>query len=109
MLSREIYLKKIADNLAILRAQVEVRNAINLYDMNIIAEDFYPEFINIIFDKEYKNANNVEKTAEGIDLFDEKNRLAIQVTSDNSSDQVKHTIDEFIRNKSYEKNDYSGA
>lgn len=105
MLSREIYIKNIAGYLAILKAQVEILNSVNLYDINIIAEDFYPGLINIIFDKDYKNVNSVEKNAAGIDLVDDKNRLAIQVTSDNSSNKVKHTIDEFIRNKSYEKYD----
>ncbi|PHU34240.1 SMEK domain-containing protein [Pseudobutyrivibrio ruminis] len=105
MINREVYIKNITDNLAILRSQVEIRNAINLYDINIIAEDFYPGLLNIIFNRDYKNANYLEKNAAGIDLYDEKNRLAIQVTSDNTSEKVKHTIDEFIKNESYKKYD----
>lgn len=105
-MNREIYLKNIADSLALLSTQVSIRNAINLYDINIISEDFYPGLLNIIFDKKLINANNVEKNAPGIDLIDEENKLAIQVTSDNTSEKIKHTINEFIDKASYLKYDH---
>ena len=56
-------------------------------------------------DFELKNANTIEKNAPGIDLIDEKNKISIQVTSDNSSEKIKHFIEEFISNRSYEKYD----
>ena len=39
----------------------------------------------------------------GIDLVDDDNKITVQVTSNNTSDKIKLTIDEFIKNKSYEK------
>jgi len=105
MLNRELYLKNIADSLALLNRQVTVRNAINLYDINIVAETFYADLLNLIEDYELKNANTIEKNASGIDLIDEKNKITIQVTSDNTSGKIKHTISEFISNRSYEKYD----
>ena len=41
MLKREIYLEGIAHSLALLSKEVEIRNAVNLYDINIVAEDFF--------------------------------------------------------------------
>lgn len=105
MLKRELYLKNIADSLSLLSQQVTVRNTINLYDINIVAETFYADLLNLIENFELKNINTVEKNAQGIDLIDEKNRISIQVTSDNSSEKIKHSIKEFIINRSYEKYD----
>lgn len=104
-MNKEVYLKNIADNLGILSHQVEIRNTINLFDINIVSEDFYPGLLNIIYESEYINVNTIKKNAAGIDLVDLKNRKAIQVTSDSSSEKIKHTINEFILNESYEKYD----
>lgn len=105
IMNRELYLKNIADSLALLSSQVSVRNAINLYDINIVAESFYSELLNLIENLNLKNVNTIKKNAPGIDLADEGNRISIQVTSDNTSDKIKHTIAEFLLNKSYEKYD----
>lgn len=105
IMNRELYLKNIADSLALLSSQVSVRNAINLYDINIVAESFYSELLNLIEDLNLKNVNTIKKNAPGIDLADEGNKISIQVTSDNTSDKIKHTIAEFLLNKSYEKYD----
>jgi len=105
MMNKEIYLKNVAESLALLSKQVELLNAVNLYDINIIAEDFFTGLLNLIFGYKLKNANVVEKNAQAIDLIDEENKISIQVTSDNSSTKIKHTIHEYIDNKSYEKYD----
>lgn len=104
-MNREVYLNSIAYSLALLKNQVTLRNAINLYDINIVAEDFYPGLLNIILDTHLVNANTVEKNAPGIDLVDAESRIAIQVTADSSSAKIKHTIDEFIKNDSFQKYD----
>ncbi|HHX22642.1 MAG: hypothetical protein BWY74_00847 [Firmicutes bacterium ADurb.Bin419] len=105
MMKKEIYLKNVAESLALLSKQVELLNAVNLYDINIIAEDFFTELLNLIFGYKLKNVNVVEKNAPAIDLIDEENKISIQVTSDNSSTKIKHTIHEYIDNKAYEKYD----
>ena len=102
-MNREVYLKNIADDLGILCKQVEIRNAVNLYDINILAEDFYSGLLNIIYGTNYVNKNTIEKNAAAIDLFDIQNRKAIQVTSDNTSEKIKHTIEEFIHSESFKE------
>lgn len=104
-MNREVYLKDICDNLALLMQQVEMRNAINLYDINIIAEDFYAGLLNSIYDYHLINLNTVDKNATAIDLGDKHAKISIQVTSDNDSSKIKHTIDKFIENKYYETYD----
>ena len=100
-MNKEVYLKNIAENLALLSREVSILNAVNLYDINIIAEDFFPGLLNLIYGYELKNANHLEKNAPAIDLIYQKNRIAVQVTSDNSSTKIKHTIEEFNKSQAY--------
>ncbi|SDB66056.1 SMEK domain-containing protein [Butyrivibrio sp. INlla16] len=104
-MNRDFYLKNIADNLALLSKQVEVRNAISLFDINIVAEDFYAGLLNIILDTNLINENIIQKNIAGIDLVDDNNRLVIQVTSDNTSEKIQHTIDLFISGELFLKYD----
>lgn len=101
MMNKEVYLKNIAENLALLSREVSILNAVNLYDINIIAEDFFPGLLNLIYGYELQNANHLGKNAPAIDLIDRKNRIAVQVTSDNSSTKIRHTIEEFNKNQAY--------
>lgn len=100
-MNKEVYLKNIAENLALLSREVSILNAVNLYDINIIAEDFFPGLLNLIYGYELQNANHLGKNAPAIDLIDRKNRIAVQVTSDNSSTKIRHTIEEFNKNQAY--------
>lgn len=103
MINKETYIKEIAQSLALLSQKVALLNAVNLYDINIIAEDFFPGLLNLIYGYELKNINTIEKNAPAIDLFDKKNKISIQVTSDNDSKKIKHTIKEFIDNETYKE------
>ncbi|MCM3638249.1 SMEK domain-containing protein [Sporosarcina luteola] len=104
-MNREIYLKLIADALGTLSHQVEYRNSISLYDINIVSEDFFKEFLNLIYGHRLVNLNIIEKNIAAIDLGDIEEKIAIQVTSDNSSTKIRETITKFIDKKLYEKYD----
>lgn len=103
MINKETYIKEIAHSLSLLSEEVKTLNAANLYDINIIAEDFFPQLLNLIYGYELKNINIIDKNAPAIDLFDKKNKISVQVTSDNDSKKIKHTIKEFIDNKLYKE------
>ena len=103
MINKETYIKEIAHSLSLLSEEVKMLNAANLYDINIIAEDFFPQLLNLIYGYELKNINIIDKNAPAIDLFDKKNKISVQVTSDNDSKKIKHTIKEFIDNKLYKE------
>lgn len=105
MIVRENCLKNIAYNLAFLEKVIELRNEESFYDLNIAAETFYADLINLFQGWKLVNANNVHKNIPGIDLIDTENKISIQVTSDNSREKITHTIKEFISNKLYEKFD----
>ena len=48
MINKECYLKNIAEDLALLSREVSILNAVNLYDINIIAEDFFPKCVKLL-------------------------------------------------------------
>lgn len=102
-MNKELYLKIITDSLATLTHQVEYRNSINLFDINIVAEDFFKEFLNLIYGYDLTNLNIIEKNTSAIDLGDLSKKIAIQVTSDNTSTKIDDTIEKFIEKKLYEK------
>lgn len=101
MFERERCLKEISDKLAYLETVIEFRNEAGFYDLNIVSETFYADLINLIYGFSLINANNGHKNTPAIDLIDKNNEISIQVTSDSSSEKIKHTIDEFIKNKLY--------
>lgn len=103
MINKETYIKTIAHSLALLSQNVSLLNAVNLYDINVVAEDFFPGLLNLIYGYELKNINVIEKNASAIDLYDSKNKISVQVTSDNSSTKIKHTIKEFNDNEKYKE------
>lgn len=104
-MNKELYLKVITDALGTLSYQVEYRNTINLYDINIISEDFYKNLLNKVFGYNLINLNTIEKNTSAIDLGDRKQRIAIQVTSDNTSTKIKKTIDKFLEYNLYDDYD----
>ena len=88
-MNREIYLKKISDTLGTLRYQVENRNSLRLYDLNVLAEDLFKELLNFVFDYKLENLNISEKNMTAIDLGDKKAGIAVQVTSENRSTKIR--------------------
>lgn len=102
-LKREEYINFIVNKLCQLKNEVELQNSINLYNINIIAEDFFRELLNIVYKYNLININSIQKNVSAIDLGDEKNRICIQVTSNNKRNKVQETIDKFLCNE-FEKN-----
>ena len=103
MMNRELYMKSITEKLTLYKLETSELDKINLYDINITSENFYAGLLNLIMGWNLRNVNFSEKNTPGIDLVDDDNKITVQVTSNNTSDKIKHTIDEFIKKKSYEK------
>lgn len=102
-MNRELYMKSITEKLTLYKQETSELDKINLYDINITSESFYAGLLNLIMGWNLRNVNFSEKNTPGIDLVDDDNKITVQVTSNNTSAKIKHTIDEFIKNKSYEK------
>lgn len=82
---------------------VESRNTLNYYDINISSEYFFIPLLNQIFDCNLKNLNAEEKNAAAIDLYDIDGKIAIQITSNSSSEKIRSTLRKYRKNKLYER------
>ena len=96
---RELELKAIAHEFAKWELKISNLNSLNLYDVNLFSENSICELLNCIFDYKLHNINALTKNHPAIDLGDEYNRVAIQVTSSKSSKKIQSTIDKFFENK----------
>jgi hypothetical protein len=105
MTEMENSIKTITKWLSVLCSEVVLRNSLNLQDINVIAENFYRDLLNLLYGYSLKNANHEKQNVASIDLFDDEKRLAIQVTSDNSSAKVHDTIHGFNEGSLYKKYD----
>ncbi len=86
-------------------AEVKVANANSLYDINIHSENILIPLLNLIYDLSLDNANSIKKNYPAVDLVDEKNRVAFQITATANSEKIKHTLSEFTKHEMAEKFD----
>ena len=54
--------------LTILKTEVELRNALNLQDINVHAETYFRLLLNLLLELDLKNINIVDRNATAIDL-----------------------------------------
>ena len=106
MIRRKEYIENIIHSLALLQTETGINNYVNLYDNNIVAEDFMCGLLNLIYGYNFTNANHVMRNAPAIDLVDQQNRIAVQVTSTGSREKIQNTVDQFIRHELYKDYDY---
>ncbi|EGF8218591.1 SMEK domain-containing protein [Escherichia coli] len=105
MLQRKDNIDKISTKLAILAHKVELNTSLNLMDLNIHAEYFFCELLNMIYDISLVNLNSINANAKSIVLIDETKRLAIQVTSTPDFAKIRKTVDGFIETDNVKKID----
>ncbi len=85
----------ISEQLAGLAKFVVIENAMGYTDFNKGAEDFFCQLLNIGFDLNLRNMNVIQKNYPAIDLGDERARVCVQVTSENSSIKLGSTLAKF--------------
>ncbi len=93
--NREYRVKRIVEKLTVFQHYLENVTSINLNDCNLVAENVAAGLLNIVFDWELINLNSTQNIV-GIDLGDYSNKIAVQVTRDNSNKKIKETIEKFF-------------
>ena len=99
MLKRQQLTEKICDHLIAFSQRITIMNTQGLFDSDIYAQDIICRLFNEAFDYHLVNLNKTTITVKGIDLGDKENRIAVQVTSENTSTKIKDSIRLFIENK----------
>ena len=78
-----------------LTSRIKLSNKLNLTDINIYCENDLIKILNNIYKWQLYNANKQNKNAKAIDLLDDNNRIAIQITSDTSTKKIKDSLTKF--------------
>lgn len=92
MITRGYFLGEIIDELSNISNEVETRCKLGLTDLNRFLEDFFKDILNILLNSSLRNLNEDRSNFPGIDLGDEKAKIAFQVTSEKSSAKVNDTL-----------------
>lgn len=85
--------------------RVELRGKLNILDFHLHAEDFYLNFLNLLFGYSLKNMNQVTQNAAGIDLIDVTKKLVLQVSATASKAKVESALSKDLKSyKNYRFN-----
>ena len=80
-----------------------MKNAVGLFDINRISEDFYIPILSILFNcDDLVNQNRIQHNFPAVDLGSNNTRQSFQVSSDASSAKIIETIKKFKSHKLYE-------
>ncbi len=91
-MNRSNYFNYIEEKLSILATRVELRGNLNILDLHLHSENFYADFFNLLFNWELKNLNPIKQNVEGIDLFDLKNKIVIQVSATATRGKIEFSL-----------------
>lgn len=72
---------------------IKLNNKLNLNDINIHKEFEFMQILNLLYGYDLKSTNTQKSNYPAIDLVDNINKIAIQVTSNTSTNKIKETIE----------------
>lgn len=99
MMNKEVALKEVLYWLSHLSTSARLGGKIHFFDLNVVAEDFYAELLNIIYDWNLVNLNHTNLNSVAVDLGDVNMKVAVQVTSDRTKLKIQKTLDKFESHK----------
>lgn len=86
-------INKISRTLSILMCDMKLHQSMNIYALNIHAEDFYCNVFNFLYQgKDFNNANSASSNEAYIDLVDHKSKHMIQVTTSTGKDKIDNSL-----------------
>lgn len=88
------YFDFIEERLNTLSVRISSRAALNLQDINISAEYFFRDLLNMMYGWNLLNLNDIQKNAPGIDLLYKEKNIIVQVSATNTKQKVQHSLDE---------------
>ncbi len=103
MNSREECLKYIIREISTWKSEIELRGDINLYDSHILAQHHVMRLMNIVFGYQLHELDSETRNQAAIDLGDDVNKIAVQVTADTGRKKIEGTIDKFNNCQFYKR------
>lgn len=103
-MNQSIILDSISVYLTRFSEEIRISNAAGTFHLNIHAENLLVGLLNATYDLNLVNLNHSERgNYPVIDLLDEKNRVAFQVTSTPDMKKIKETIAKYFAHRTFEK------
>ncbi len=81
---------------------VKIRTNCNLNDSAINGENFFRNFLNLVFEFNLSRERIESPYNETIDLHNLENRICVQVTARNDKAKINKTVSSFVRKKKYD-------
>lgn len=78
--------------------EIQASNALSYFDINKVSEGTAMKLLNLIFNYKLSDLNLVKVNYPGVDLGDQENGIAIQVTSQTTAGKIKYSLDKFYEN-----------
>ena len=94
--NRSKLIKKIQRNLSDFAAAIKKDTESGRTDILIDAEEICRGLLNIVFGYKLKNLNQSNRNFPAIDLADDDQRVAVQITSSNTNAKIMNTIHKFL-------------
>lgn len=91
-MERQNYFNYISTQLTILACRIECEGKLNILDLHIHAENFYRDFLSILFDWNLENLNSENQNVEAIDLIDETNKCICQVSATGTKTKINNSL-----------------
>lgn len=89
---RGSYFNYIEEKLNTLSLRINTRGKLNILDIHLHSENFYMDFLNLLYGWKLENMNALVHNVEGIDLIDHKNKLIIQVSATSTKQKIENTL-----------------
>lgn len=99
MLTRGYFIGEIVDALTDIGAQVSTRGRLGLLELNRYAEDFFKVVLNDLLSLSLRNLNQDRINVPGLDLADDANGVAFQITADKTSAKVNDMLSKLSANQ----------
>lgn len=74
MLRRERIIKRFIWGISVLNSYIYYTGTLNMHDINITAEQFTCDILNLLYDVKLKNVNDIVRNNPGYDLIDKSKK-----------------------------------
>lgn len=92
-MNRDLFVTKINTLLNILKCEIKEKGKLNLLDVNIHAEDFFRDLLNLVYGWQLQNLNQWNQNSAGGDLWYCDGKLVIQVSSSSTKNKIQSSIE----------------
>ncbi len=92
---------QISNYLTMIVCKVKYENVMGNYDINKYMQLVFADILNIIYGYNLQDMDKKGIYFRGIDIADKKNKICYQVTTDNSIDKIRDSLEKYNINEYY--------